>query len=450
MTSASMVGGALVAACLAFVLHGADPAGAEGLRLTDAIDRALAKSPLLDAAGRDRARAAAGMDRARAAFLPRLEASYGYARGDQPTFAFGSKLNQGRFEESDFDVGRLNSPGAVDNYRSAVTLHQPVYTGGRATLGLERAQIGRQIAELESARTTQEVVFQVARAYFTLRLAQERLQAVDASVKAAEANLALARSRFRAGLAVESDVLSAEVRLARLQEDFLTARSQQRVAQAVLNDAMGAPLDEPVEAVDPFTLPARADGDIPGDVLGARPDYQALRLQEETRDRELRLARAEFFPTVGLEGTYEVNTAQPLSDGQGSWSVGAVLRWNFFSGGADLARVREAEATLGRARAVTARAASLIGLEVREAHARLVTARERAAVAERAIAQAEESLRVVRLRYQGGLTTIVDLLSAEAAFTESRQRRLEALHDVNLGVAAWELALGRLDRATFR
>ncbi len=101
-------------------------------------------------------------------------------------------------------------------------------------------------------------------------------------------------------------------------------------------------------------------------------------------------------------------------------------------------------------RAVTARAASLIGLEVREAHARLVTARERAAVAERAIAQAEESLRVVRLRYQGGLTTIVDLLSAEAAFTESRQRRLEALHDVNLGVAVWELALGRLDRATFR
>jgi outer membrane protein TolC len=145
-----------------------------------------------------------------------------------------------------------------------------------------------------------------------------------------------------------------------------------------------------------------------------------------------------------------VNTQGPVSDGQGSWSVMAVLRWNLFDGWADRARVREAEAARDRARATRSRAASVIGLEAREARARWLTARERAGVAEHAIAQAEETLRIVQVRYRSGLATVVDLLAAEAALTESRTRLVEAIHDGNVAVAAWELALGRLDPATFR
>jgi outer membrane protein TolC len=111
--------------------------------------------------------------------------------------------------------------------------------------------------------------------------------------------------------------------------------------------------------------------------------------------------------------------------------------------------MRESEATRERLRALVARAASQVELEVRDARARLDTARERVGVAERALAQAEETLRIVRVRYRGGLTTIVELLTIEAAATEARLRRTQALHDYNLGLAAWELALGRLARAAF-
>jgi len=72
------------------------------------------------------------------------------------------------------------------------------------------------------------------------------------------------------------------------------------------------------------------------------------------------------------------------------------------------------------------------------------------AVAERAIAAAEETLRIVRIRYQGGIATIIDLLATEAAATDARVRRSEALHDHSLGRLAWELALGRLGAETFR
>jgi outer membrane protein len=440
---------AAVLAAVALLGAAVAPAGGAELTLRAAVEQALARHPLLEAARQDRAQAEAGLDRARAAWLPRLEGSYGYARSDQPVYAFGSRLNQGRFTQEDFDVGRLNDPGALDNFRAAVTLHQPLYTGGRATLGVERARIDREVTELEASRTRQEVLRQAAGAYYALRLAQDRLGAVDAAVRAAEANEALADTRVRAGLAVESDRLAAEVRLARLREDALTARGQVEVARAALNEALGAPLDDAVEAADPLAL---ADGppDLGDDALERRPDFRALRLQEEARERDVRLARATFLPTIGLEGTYEVNTGQPFADGQGSWSVGAVLRWNFLAGGADRARVREAEAARQRARAVSAHRASLIGLEVRSARARLEAARARVAVAERAVGQADETLRVVRVRYRGGVTTIVDLLGAEAAATDARLRLHEALYDQAAGRLAWEFATGRLSPESFR
>jgi len=53
------------------------------------------------------------------------------------------------------------------------------------------------------------------------------------------------------------------------------------------------------------------------------------------------------------------------------------------------------------------------------------------------------------VRYRGGLTAIVELLASEAAATEARLRRTEALHDANLARAERELALGRLDRTAF-
>lgn len=428
------------------LLLAAAPAAGGPLTLRDAIERGLAGSPALEVADQDRARAVAGVARARAAFFPRLEASYGYARSDQPVFAFGSKLNQGNFTSGDFELDRLNHPGPVDNFRTAVTLHQPLFTSGRASLGLEQAELDREMAELHSSRARQEVVFQVARAYFGLQLAQERLRAVDASLRAAEANLALARSRYRAGLVVESDVLAAEVRLARLREDASSAGARLTVAQAALNDAMGLPLDEPQVAVEPLALRAARDvADVTAETQERRPDYRALLVEERARERGVRLARSAFLPTIGLEGTYERNTDGPIADGQESWSVMAVLRWNLFNGGADQARAREAEALRDRTRAARARAASLIGLEAREARARWLTARERAGVAERAIAQAEETLRIVQVRYRGGLATVLDLLTAEAALTESRTRLTEAVHDYNVALAAWELALGRLD-----
>lgn len=423
-----------------------------GMTRSRAIEIALEKSPLLRTAQYRVEAAGAGVDRARAGFLPTLNLSESFTRSDDPAFVFSSKLSQGRFTQDDFQIGHLNDPGAMNNFRTILAFSQPLYTGGKASIGVERAKLTREATAQGFDRTRQEVIFQVARAYDGILLAQTDLEVAESAIRSAEANRELARSRFETGLVVESDLLSAEVRLARLQEQAITARNKLTLAKAALNDVMGLPLDEPFDVTDRLTQrPPRSQEltELERLALERRPDYRQLGLEEGALNRGIGLARAEFLPTLGATASYELNHLRFAEDGRDSWFVGVVFQWNLFNGLQDRAKVAEAHARFSEIQSVRARMASRIRLETKEAFLALNTAEARIGVAQRAVGQAEEALRIVKDRYEAGLTTIVDLVASEAALTQARGNLAQALYDHNVGLAALELAVGTIGKDSF-
>lgn len=422
------------------------------LSLADAVKVALEKHPALRAAGHQAAAAASGVEQARAGFLPRVDFSEGVNRGDNPVYAFGSLLSQGRFTQADFSVDKLNHPDAITNWRTNIGGSVPLFMGGRTLLGYQQAQIGREAAEKGRARVEQEVIFGVVRAYYAVLLTQEAQATVEASVRTAEANLAAAEARFEAGVVVASDALAAKVRLAHLKQEAIAAASQLRLAHAALNDAMGVALDRSNRVAGRLDLSPlryeRLDG-LEAQATEQRPDYRQAALEVQRLEKEVLRAKGALLPTAHLMGNYEINNHRMASEGQDSWSVGVILNWNLFSGGLDRARIAEAQANRERAAALRERLASAIGLEVRDAFLALQTARERVDVAREAVTSAEESLRIVQDRYDAGLTTIVELLDSETALTAARTTLTRTLYDATVGQARLELALGTLDRARF-
>jgi outer membrane protein len=448
--------GVAIGAALAGLLVGAGAEAEEGsarLTLPQAIEIALERSPLLKAGRSEVEAAGAGVDRARAGFLPRLDVSEGFARSDNPVFAFSSKLNQGRFTASDFAIDTLNHPDPINNFRTAVTLSQPLFEGGKSVYAYDRAKLDHGATRRRLERREQEVIFQTARAFYEVLLAGADLDVVRAGLATAEANRALAGARFAAGLVVESDVLSAEVRLAGLKEQDIVAQNAVELAKAGLNEVMGRPLEEPVEVSVPVVARA-STGEAPEELgaraLTKRPDYLGLGLEERARARGIDAARAEFFPTVSATASYEINNLEVVTKGQDSWFLGLVLRWNLFNGFGDQAGIVEARARLAETRAVRESMSNRIRLEVKEALLRLRAAAERIGVARAAVRHAEDSLRIVRDRYDAGLTTIVNLLATEAALTEARTRVTRALYDKNVADARLELALGTIGKESFR
>jgi outer membrane protein len=90
-------------------------------------------------------------------------------------------------------------------------------------------------------------------------------------------------------------------------------------------------------------------------------------------------------------------------------------------------------------------ASDTVRLEVRRAYYNLDSARQEVEVARAVIAQAQDSLRINQDRYDGGLTTVTDLLGADEATRRSQTDYWEAVYRFHTGYASLELASGTLN-----
>ncbi len=171
------------------------------------------------------------------------------------------------------------------------------------------------------------------------------------------------------------------------------------------------------------------------EAMARRPDLKAAEHRSQAARRETDASVGAWIPH--LNGFFEATLdADEMFSRQGeSWTTGAVLTWELFSGGRTLGRIREARARAAAAEAKARFDRDQAEREVRQAYRDVQTARKRVGVAEAALEQARERLRVTELQYREGLATTTDLLAAQAGVTEARVRRVKALHDVNVGIA---------------
>jgi outer membrane protein TolC len=175
-----------------------------------------------------------------------------------------------------------------------------------------------------------------------------------------------------------------------------------------------------------------------------RLELQEIDLREAMARKEIEKARAGHLPNLNLVGNYQIHTED--FDGSGdSYSVGAVLSLNLFSGLAPSAKVSEAQASRRQIQALRRQMESQVFLEVRQAYTQTASALQRIGVADQAALQAEEALRIVADRYNSGLLTIVDLLTAEVSLQQARSSQARARHDVTVGRTHLRLAAGVLE-----
>ena len=211
------------------------------LTLSEAMLLALKHNPALAAAGMAVETAEADLARARARFLPTVNFTETYNFSDTPSQVFMSKLNQRVFTSQDFLLNNLNNPNAYGNFRTGLVMRQPLFQAGEATLGYKQARLGREMAAAYVLSARQQLLFQVTQAYFGLQLAQENLAVVQQARRTAAEHLKIAQTRFQAGTVVNSDVLSAQVHLAKVTQEEMTAASQVQIGRSALSTVIGLP-----------------------------------------------------------------------------------------------------------------------------------------------------------------------------------------------------------------
>jgi len=133
------------------------------------------------------------------------------------------------------------------------------------------------------------------------------------------------------------------------------------------------------------------------------------------------MAKSSFGPRVNAFAGWEMDNPTFVAGGGGNnWLGGVEVQFDIFQGGAKRAELSRERALQERVTAMKQVAGDGVRLEVRRAYYDLDSARQEIEVARAAIAQAQDSLRINQNRYDGGLTTITDLLGAEEATRRSQ------------------------------
>jgi outer membrane protein len=379
----------------------------------------------------------------RGGFLPRVDVAESWQRSNLPVFVFSSLLSQRRFSAADFDIATLHYPAPLDNFRTAVMLEQTVFDESLRQ-ALHVAELGRDVADQRRLGAEQQLAASTVDAYGRVRFLEALGQAADAAVAAADEDLARARNRRDAGLATDADVLTVDVHRAAVRQQQIDTKANLAVARARLNDLIGAPLDA-VFVLDPIpTVPAPDTPavDLEAEALRARPDLRAARLSAQMAEATVASVKASFLPTVVARASTEWNGASFGTRASG-WMLGAEARINVFRGLSDRGRLTAARAAAERRDIERDAVEAQARLEVRAALARREAAQARLDVAGAAVAQARETQRILRDRYDGGLVDIAAVLRAAEAALDAEAQAIAAASDMAMQQAALDLALGR-------
>ena len=417
------------------------------LSLEGAIHMALSENPRIAAAQSQLEASGARITQARSSLLPQLNFSENFSRTNSPTGVFSAKLNQGEFTQQDFDLHRLNSPNSRNNFASVFSVTLPVFNGGQNWIALSQAQIDHQATQMASFQTRQQVLAQTVTSYMGVLLARKNLTVVEEALATAQAHLDLVSSRLRSGLVVKSDLLRAEVRVAELEQEKLQARSHLEISLALLNATMGLEVNRTFCLTTPLERGSKLRGSLTDWIDKAmehRPDLTQLKLQEMMTAKEVSKSKAAHLPSVHLVGNYEINS-EDFSGTNDNYTVGAMLRVNLFSGYNLQSRISEANARLRQVRAARQQLALAVAVQVKQAFLEAGSSWHRIEVAQGAVGQAEEGLRIVRNRYENGLYTIVNLLDAELALQQARTNYFRALYDYKVATTQLALAAGIVD-----
>jgi len=178
--------------------------------------------------------------------------------------------------------------------------------------------------------------------------------------------------------------------------------------------------------------------------LESRHDLKRSEWELKAQEKNLAIAKAAFGPRLNAYGSWQEDSHSVGWTGANSWVAGVELQFDLFAGGGKRAAVAYEKAMHERAASGHESFQDGVRLEVRQAFYQFDAAGHQVKVARGAISQAQESLRINRDRYEGGLSTVTALLQVEEAAHRAKADYWQAVYRMYVSYVALQLASGTL------
>lgn len=297
---------------------------------------------------------------------------------------------------------------------------------GRNRAALAAATSEARAAEIDARQARLILSTGIALSYFELAQLFEERDVRQAALNIRLASEKLVNDRMANGLETRGSLRQAQAEVATARasltaaEQAIALRRNQIAALLGAGPDRGLAIDRPaLTETDPAALP----DDVTTDLVGRRPDIAAARARAEAAASRIRVARADFFPAIrlgaliglqsqGLDRLFETDSTYG--------NAGPAISLPLFRGGELRGRYRYARGTYDEAVADYERAVIEAYREVADIVTSQKLVGEQLTEARTALEASEEAYSIARLRYQGGLSSYLDVLAVEDRMLQAR------------------------------
>ncbi|RXK83962.1 TolC family protein [Filimonas effusa] len=410
---------------------------AQDLSLKDALQYALQHYTAARKAKLEVENSAYKIQETRAAALPEVSASGGL------TYNPLLQLSAIPAELSPTGSATLIAFGQKWNSNAGVSLSQKLFDQSVFT-GLKATKATREYYLLAQQQTEEQVLEQVATAYYQVLAQRQKVAVVDSNIRTTTEMQRIIKGQYESGLAKRIDADRVAVNLNNLNSQRRQLLSEVSLKENQLKFYMGLPIQTPIiisqDALVHIVPRAIADGDSA--VVTQRSDYLVLLKQAELLKFQKQATEAAYYPSLSLAGNYSYQRLSnsfpfgksgPSSPG---WfdvaSVGLNLKVPIFSGGGKKAKVRQADIDVRKLQEDITDVKQSLNLAYENARSQINNSILTLNTQEANVQLAQAVFNDTQNNYNQGLATLTDLLDARNDLTEAQNNYTGALLDYKL------------------
>jgi outer membrane protein len=368
-----------------------------------------------------------------AQFLPSLNGSLGSSRQGGETF---------------FQGNLVPFSGNPWNFNQGLNANLDLFNGRRIA-ELRSGMASIDAAEAGGVAQDFQIALQVKQQYYAILSAREADVAARTQLAQAEQQFAVATARVSAGAATISDSLQSVIQVGNARLAVLNAQNQLNNANIALTRLVATPFvvtAAVADTMDPAPLQADSAELIRLALRG--PAVRQAEAQVTTARMGVRTARAGYFPTLSMNGSYSrQNTDATFDWGSGPMSSNyrmgfsvSLPIWNQYTREQQVVTAKVAE---DNAEAALRDATFLARQNIITQLGALRTAETRIMIQRASVAAAEEDLRVQQERYALGASTLLQLLTSQNTLNSARAALIQARLDARVARAQIEALIGR-------
>ena len=374
-------------------------------------------------------------------FFPTLNSSYDYVHRNK-------ELTQEL-------TGLGPSPSFVvrpdQQYTFITSFKQPIFNGFSLINQYKIADLGLDSAEFSEKVTRQDVILDAKNAFYSVLKAEKLLEVANQRVTQIAAQKDVAENFYEVGMSPLNDLLQAQASLANARQGFIVAQNNLAIAKSQFNIVLRRPVNAAVELKDildysPFVHNFEYCLDA---ARKNRLEITIADLQIKIAEKEVELARKDYFPSVNLTGNYtrtgddyKAHGGEGISD-SASWQIQAVAEWDFWEWGRTHFGVREKLHRLSQAQYSRSQILDNIELEVKTAFLRTKESEDNIITVEKAIEQAKENFRINQERFKEQVATTTDVLDAQTLLSNTLTNYFNALYDFKISKATLYRSMGQ-------